>query len=113
MPPSKHLPACHCLPNQYSFTAWTHAPPLPPHKINKQDLAIPSLVSLVVSTFVLTLGLSKEEDEAFEAEMKVGLTVACFFGGGCVCVCVSVCLFVCFLFLFGGGGRGKVVCLCR
>lgn len=39
---------------------------------DRQDLAIPSLVSLVVSTFMLTLGISKEEDQAFEDNMKVG-----------------------------------------
>lgn len=45
-----------------------------------RDLSIPSLVSLLVSTWMLTLGLSKEEDEAFEAEMKV-----CREPPACVC----------------------------
>lgn len=36
-----------------------------------RDLSIPSLVSLVVSTWMLTLGLTEEENEKFEADMKV------------------------------------------
>lgn len=46
-------------------------------------------MSLVVSTFMLTLGLSDDENAKFEADMKVRPSSSCFV---CVYLCTCVCV---------------------